>query len=332
MKNNLKNSIKKIFFINIIIVICLLITLEVFARIYISITRGNSTAGLVERNLNLAYQPYTMYGPNWTQIYKKFSEDSKNEEGFKVLLIGGSTAQGFPVEILEKKISAATKKKVKVYNSAYGGYISTQELILTTRYANIINPDLIINLNTANDILHSIRKNNLAGTFFLNNTYESILTKPYLAPFVYMLQQSQLFNGLVRLKARNNQFNINNYRGHIDILIQNMNNIYLFCKGSNILYLNVMQPHVIFKNIKHENEKQFKAFDFRTKIVRELYDLTREKILLNEESFLDTRFIYNDNPAHIFSDDVHFIDDKGYDILANSIAKKISIILNKEKY
>jgi len=102
---------KKIIFINIIIVICLLITLEVFARIYISITRGNSTAGLVERNLNLAYQPYTMFGPNWTQVYKTFSEDSKNEESFKVLLIGGSTAQGFPVEILEKKIFDVPKKK-----------------------------------------------------------------------------------------------------------------------------------------------------------------------------------------------------------------------------
>ena len=90
----------------------------------------------------------------------------------------------------------------------------------------------------------------------------------------YILSQNEEY------KYDVNQFNINNYKGHIDVLIQNMNNIYLFCKGSNILYLNVMQPHVIFKNIKHENEKQFKAFDFRAKIIRELYDLTREKILL----------------------------------------------------
>ena len=323
-------EMKKIIFINVIITVCLIITLEVFARIYISIIRGSSTAGLVERNLNLKYQPYTMYGPNWMQVYKKFSTISKNEKKFQILLIGGSTAQGFPIKILEKKISDIIQKKVKIYNSAYGGYISTQELILTTRYANIIKPDLIINLNTANDILHSIRKNNSAGTFFLNNTYENILTKPYLAPFIYMLQQSQLINGLIRLKVRNNKFNIEDYKEHIDVLVQNINNIYFFCEGANISYLNVMQPHVVFKNIKHENEKQFKAFDYRAEIVKELYNLTRKKILLNKDNFLDARFIFDNNPNHIFSDDVHFIDNKGYDLLANSIANKVNTIINKE--
>ena len=323
---------KKIILINLIVVICLLFTLEIFARIYISITRGNSTAGLAERNSNLKYQPFTMYGPDWIQTYKKFDENSKNDDAFKILLIGGSTAQNFPVEILEQKIFNTTHKKVKVYNSAHGGYISTQELILTTAYSSLINPDLIINLNAANDIVFSLRENNIAGTFRLNNTYKNFITKPYLAPFFYILQQSQLFNGLIRLKARKNQFNINNHKEHIDIFVQNMNNIYLFCKGANIPYLNVMQPHVIFKNIKHVNEKQFKAYDYRAKIVEELYNLTREKITLNDENFLDTRFIFNDNPSHIFSDDVHFINNKGYDILANSISKKINTLLDKDKY
>lgn len=320
---------KKVIFINLIVVVCLLITLEIFARIYISIARGNSTAGLPERNANLKYQPFTMYGPDWMQIYKNFYESSKNEDNFKILLIGGSTAQSFPVEILEQKILDTTQKKVKVYNSAYGGYISTQELILTTTYSSLINPDLIINLNTANDIVFSLRENNIAGTFRLNNTYKNILTKPYLAPFIYILQQSQLFNGLIRLKARKKQFNIANHTEHIDILIQNMNNIYLFCKGANISYLNVMQPHVIFKNIKHEKEKQFKAYNYRAKIIEELYNLTRKKIALSEENFLDTRFIFNDNPSHIFSDDVHFINDKGYNMLADSISKKVDILLKK---
>ena len=322
---------KKIIFINIIVVISILISLEIFARIYISITRGNSTAGLTERNSNLRYQPFTMYGPDWIKIYKEFHENSKNVNSFKVLLIGGSTAQSFPVKILEQKIFDTTQKKVKIYNSAYGGYVSVQELILTTTYSSLINPDLIINLNTANDIVYSIRKNNIAGTFGLNNTYKNILTKHYLAPFIYILQQSQLFNGLIRLKERKNQFDINNYEDHIDVLVRNMNNIYLYCKGANILYLNVMQPHVIFKNIKHEKEKKFKAYDYRAKIVEELYNLTREKITLNEKNFLDTRFIFNDNPSHIFSDDVHFINEKGYEILADSISKKINFLLDNNK-
>ncbi len=56
---------KKIILINLTVLICLLIFLEIIARIYISANRGSSTAGLVERNLNLRYQPFVMYGPNW---------------------------------------------------------------------------------------------------------------------------------------------------------------------------------------------------------------------------------------------------------------------------
>ena len=323
---------KKIIFINIIVIISILITLEIFARIYISITRGNSTAGIMERNQNLRYQPFTMYGHDWMKVYKEFHENSKNNDDFKVLLIGGSTAESFPEEILENEIFKTTKKKVKVYNSAHGGYISAQELIVTTSYSSLINPDLIINLNVANDILYGIRKNNIPGTFGLNNTYKNILTKPYLGPFIYILQQSQLFNGLIRLSARRNQFNIKDYDEHINVLVRNINNIYLYCKGADILYLNVMQPHVIFKNTKHENEKKFKAYDYRSKIVEDLYNLTSKKIILNEKNFLDSRFIFNDNPSHIFSDDVHFINKKGYEILANSIAKKIALLIGNGKH
>ncbi len=320
---------KKILLINVVITICLLIFLEILARSYIFLTRGNSTAGLIERNLNLRYEPFLMYGPNWKQVYKTLSKNLDKNNDFLILLVGGSTAQGFPVEILEKNISKNINKKVKVINSGYGGYISSQELILITKYANIINPDLIINLNAANDILHSIRDNNEPGTFFLNNTYENILTKPFFAPIIYILQQSQLFNGLVRLKKRKQNFNVKDYEEHIDIFVQNINNIYIYCKGANITYLNVMQPHVIFKNIKHENEINFKAFDYREEIVKDLYNLTKKKILLNTENFLDTRLIFEDNPGHIFSDDVHFINNIGYDLLAQSISQKINTILQE---
>ena len=249
---------KKIILINVAVLICLLVSLEIITRIYISATRGSSTAGLIERSLNLKYQPFVMYGPDWSEIYNNFNQElNKNNGNLVILLIGGSTAQGFPNEILEQKISKKLNKKIKVFNSAYGGYISTQELILTTIYSKRINPDIIINLNTANDIIHSLRKNNKSGTFFLNNTYQNILTRPFLAPFIYLLQHSQLFNGLIRLKARNENFNSQDYTKHIDVFIENINNIYLYCEAADIGYLNVMQPHVIFKNLQHESEKKF---------------------------------------------------------------------------
>lgn len=73
----MKNKIAKIILINFLVVIFLLITLELIARTYISITRGNATAGLPERNSNLKYEPFVMFGKDWNKIYKDFSDYKK---------------------------------------------------------------------------------------------------------------------------------------------------------------------------------------------------------------------------------------------------------------
>ena len=320
-------KIKKIIIINISLIIILLLSLEILARIYIGIKRGYSTVGLTERTLNLKYQPFMMFGPNWADVYEKFNDNTETDVELRILLTGGSTAQGFPVEIIEQKLTKLTNKKVKVYNSGYGGYISTQELILITRFSKLIEPDIIINLNTANDLLHSIREDNQPETFFLNNTYKILLEKPYLGLFVYILQHSQLFNGLVRLGVRNKSFNVQDYDEHINVLAQNIKNINYYCDGANILYLNVMQPHVVFKNIKHVNENNFTAFKYREEIIKQLYESAYEKIKKNSGHFLDSRFIFNNNASHIFSDDVHFIKNTGYDILGSVISEEITSIL-----
>lgn len=323
---------KKIIIINFILIVIFLLSLEVIARIYISIKRGDSTAGLTERNLNLNYQPFLMFGHDWAAVYKEFKDNTKDDVELRILLTGGSTAQGFPVEILEQKLNKLTNKKVKVYNSGYGGYISTQELILITRFSKIIEPDIIINLNVANDILHSIREGNQPETFFLNNTYKILLEKSYLGTFVYLLQHSQLFNGLVRIGAKNRSFNVRDYDEHINVLVKNIKNISYYCDGANILYLNVMQPHVAFKNIKHKNESNFTAYEYREEIIKQLYELANQKMKKNSIHFLDSRFIFSNNASHIFSDDVHFANYAGYDLLGSVISEKIISMLNKINY
>ena len=160
---------KKILLINFVVFISILFVLEIGARIYLEIKLGDQNAGLPMRNKNLEYKPFVMYGENWDQIFKNFINDL-NEDDFNVLLIGGSTAENFPEEILEKSLKKKLNTNVKVFNAGYGGYISSQELIILTRYANKLKPNLVINLNGANDIIHSL-KNVEPGTFYLNNTY-----------------------------------------------------------------------------------------------------------------------------------------------------------------
>ena len=58
-------KIIKIILINILVVISLLVVAEIITRISISLWINSSSAGLNERQQNLNYQPFVMFGPNW---------------------------------------------------------------------------------------------------------------------------------------------------------------------------------------------------------------------------------------------------------------------------
>ena len=90
---------RKILLINFIIFISILSILEISARIFLKIKLGDQNAGLPMKNKNLEYKPFVMYGENWNQIFEKFKKEL-NKDDFNVLLIGGSTAEGFPEKIL----------------------------------------------------------------------------------------------------------------------------------------------------------------------------------------------------------------------------------------
>jgi hypothetical protein len=320
---------KKILLINLIILISILLTLEFGARIYLKIKLGDQNAGLPMKNKNLEYKPFVMYGENWDKTFKKFNK-KLDKNNFNVLLIGGSTAEGFPENILEKSLQNRINKKVKVFNAGYGGYISTQELILLTRYANKLSPDLIVNINGANDIIHSLKKNVKPGTFFLNNTYDLYLTKPFLSPIFKVLQSSQLYNAFTRIteRKRGSDYKISDYTEHLNIYIENIKSMSIFCDGLGVKYLNILQPHVIFKNMRHDNEKKFTLLNYRNEIVKKLYLEIKDKTSNNEiliNNLFDSTNIFENNSEHIFSDDVHFMRDhnKGYYILAEFISDNL---------
>ena len=88
-----------ILFVNILILIFLLVLIEIITRIFLNFYIGNSTAGLKERQANLIYQPFVMYGKNWD---KKIEDINKINSNYKILIIGGSTAELFPDKIIKE--------------------------------------------------------------------------------------------------------------------------------------------------------------------------------------------------------------------------------------
>ena len=102
----------------------------------------------------------------------------------------------------------------------------------------------------------------------------------------------------------------------------------VFCKGLKIRYLNILQPHVIFKTLKHENEKNFTLLNYRSEIVKNLYSTVKKRVKNNNQFkniFLDSTLIFQNNDEYIFSDDVHFVrtTNKGYYLLADFISNNL---------
>jgi len=323
------NKILKIISINVLIFVGLCIALEITARLGIFIIRGSSTVGLDEKNNNLEYEPYVMFGHGWE---KKFSNlEKKNKK--RILIIGGSTAEGWRTDILENIIKESLNIEVNVINGAHGAYNSRQQLVILSIWGDRIKPDIVISLDGANDILHSLRGENEVGTFYLNHTYKTYLTKPYLGTLTFLIQNSQLINGINRLTRSFVELNAEDHYENVEIYLEAKKNISLVSKAIDSYHISIFQPYLGFKKDKTEREKAFKIYDFRDGIVKELMTYTEKKLnnlydnSKNTYHFNSQNLYETDKP--IFSDDFHFIDDYGYELLSKKI---LNIIINKELF
>ncbi|MDA9210268.1 hypothetical protein N9O72_00920 [bacterium] len=317
----------RIISINFIIFVLFLIILEITARVGIFILRGSSTIGINERTLNLDYEPYVMFGHKWEKQYDKL----KPKEKIRIMLLGGSTGEAYDVNILEKKIKLKTNIETEIFNSAAGAYNARQQLVLLSIWGKRIDPEIIISFDGANDILHSLRGENEKGTFFLNHTYSTYLTKPYLGSFVYLIQNSQLYSGIIRLSRRYVSFDKNDHLENIDIYLEAKKNISLISKAYGAYHISILQPYLGFKKNKSDREKAFTFYDFRDEIVKDLFDYTDKKLTIMSDQIDNTYYfnsqnLFNTNKT-IFSDDFHFIDNYGYELLSDKI---IEIIIEKD--
>jgi len=319
--------------LNFLVFVVLLGCLEVGTRGYLKITQGNSTAGLKERKINLNYQPFVMFGPNWDDYLDQNLElkSSQSDSVFTILLVGGSVANGFPIDLLKGKLmDNFPTNKFQIFNMGANGYNARQEAIVTALWGIKLKPDLIISLTGANDFTHRLRTET-PFAFVYNKSFEFILTKPYLAPFLELMRSSQFIYGLYRIKERNNIRSITEYADCIPVFIDAQHSINILAKGLHAKRLLILQPHVSFKSFLSEKEKEFSVYQYRNTIVKELYEKTLPslKMLANRDTItlLNASDLFKEKKDHVFSDDVHFIDNVGYEILADSI---VSITLQNE--
>jgi hypothetical protein len=292
---------------------------ELSARLVIFVLRGTATAGLPERTLNLQYEPFVMFGPGWD---RRFAALPVHGNVPIAMLVGGSTANGFAPEILERAMERRFNRRVAVVNAAFGAYVARQEVVVASIWAPRLAPALLITLDGHNDLDHRLRVS-APGRFFLDQAYRTYLTQPTLAPLVWLVARSQAYNGLVRWLARRQLADWTAYADAIPVYIDAQHSMNVIARGLRATRLMVLQPFVAFKQPLAREERAFTAYAYREGAMRELYDRTADALAelatRDHVAFLDARRIYNGVPEALFTDDVHFRDSRGYELLARAI-------------
>jgi len=303
--------------------------LEGGARLFLYFTRGSSTVGFAERTQHLTYQPFVMFGSDWSKELTKYilEDDKKAVHPHRILLLGGSTAASFPKKILEDAFSRKFGVSFEVINGAYGGYNSRQELIVAALWGVSLKPDIIITLDGANDLIHRLRMKK-GEAFYLDSTYELLLKKPMFAPLFNLMMKSQLIQGIYRLRERISVGSADNYMDAIPVYLSAQQGINCIAKGASAFRIIVLQPFIAFKEPQSVSEVGFKHYQYREPVIKTLYnrlyqgllDLVRQDNVL----LIDGRNAFNGLTQTIFSDDVHFQSDEGYRLLAEYIVSFIS--------
>ncbi len=312
---------------NLLILTVCIVGLEGAARLYLGFRRGTSTAGLTQRIRHLRYQPFVMFGHDWEIRRRQALSALQGRNIYHVVLLGGSTAAAFPEGILEAALAELDDNiVVKVTNFAYGGYNARQEAIVAVLWVPDLQPDLIITIDGANDFINRIRMSN-HHTFYLNNAYQLLLTKPFLAPVAEILRYSQLLHGLQRLKTRQTIKPAIAYQDCIPVYLSAMHSINALAKGLSAQRIMVLQPHMAFKEPLAPNERRFTAYAYREAVVKALYDEAdaglRRLSHRDDVLYLDGRHLYQGHAGQIFRDDVHFVDHTGYEVLATEIMRLV---------
>jgi hypothetical protein len=316
----IKKKIKEILIIFIFIILIFL-AFEILARLFINYIRGYSKIGISERTVYLKYQPYVMWGKDLDNLANNFSK----KNSFKILIIGGSVAEGLNNEIIKKVFleSSLNIKEIDILNIASGGFNIRQEVISSVLISEKVIPDLILVIDGANDIAHSFRPGAKVGTPYVDQTYRVILEKPFFAPIVFILQNSQLYNGLLRFFARKNfdeKEAMTQVDKAVDLYLQTRNFLNYYSKGRKIPIIFMLQPYVGFSNLP-ENQIAKNIYLFSDSVMKYGF----EKILSASSQnicFIDGNYEIKMNNLYLdFTDNVHFEGNIGYEYISRLFVK-----------
>ena len=127
-----QNTWVKILF-SLIVFIIFFSLLELSARLYSHYTYGSHNREMYWKFKHVKYEPFLMFNEDWGDpSFDKIYPPKGNK--FRVIILGGSTANRIPNELVREELEKVIQKEVEVINMARHGYIINQERIALLLY------------------------------------------------------------------------------------------------------------------------------------------------------------------------------------------------------
>lgn len=306
----------------------LIVMVEGGTRLLIWALYGSSTHGM---HWVFEYEPYLLTKTN--KGHRMHQDVPPKGETYRIVLIGGSTAQEVPEKLFEEAFKANTDRDIEVINLAMGGHIINQERIMLLLYGVRYNPDLIITLDGMNDIVTSL-KTGRPGITYSNGFIAFAVDHPIFNGVLSILRKSQFINAINKLRERNDEKSLQNnsalWDKTIDHIEEGLQSIGIIAKGMGIPHIAVLQPYVHLRENTLDIEKQLSSeFDYRkdfmNKTISKLNSRLRNLSSQPEVYYVDATSVCDLSKLQCFRDEVHLTADGNKLLVAyivNEVKKK----------
>lgn len=292
-------------------------------RLYVWKYYGHANAGM---RWEFGYEPYLMVKKKGLQYRKHPPKGDK----FRVLILGGSTAEQSGTEAWREAFSKYTDKEVEVINQGAGGYILNQERIMFVLYGIKLDPDLVVSLDGVNDFVVA-NKTGRPGILYQSDFIKIAVDHPIRNAFFSVLKKSQFVNSLNKLRERKveRDAQINPELGKVtmDHCLEGWQSIATICHGLEVPYLMALQPYIQLRKTRTTKEEQMASnYDYRKTSMASMFTETAERMASTtfpgKTYVIDATKAFDDiaNDVTLFKDEVH-VTDQGDMIMAEFIAR-----------
>lgn len=308
----------------IIPITVIVVGLEGAARLYVWKKYDDQNHGM---NWKFMYEPYIL-----TRTDNLLQETvPPKSERFRVLIIGGSTANLIPKAQLETALAPVVGREVEVINRAQGGYILNQERITFLLHGMQLEPDLLITLNGANDLV-TASKTLRPGIAYANDFVQLGVERPIMNGMLGVIRNSQFINCVNKLRERRVEAKAH---GDLDLMTKTVDHceealrsMAFMAKGLKIPHYMFLQPYIHLRSNLQDDEKalaETSAYrgEYTAKGFRALNERLQSAAFPDNVRYVNAASAFDSISDPCFIDEVH-LNEKGNEALIAFIAKAIA--------